>query len=310
MKSRAAQIVLCVLLAAASLHASEIEGQVRANGAVVIQGTVQLFRERVPMEDRFIGSNGRFEFRNLMPGSYSVRIRAEGFSEQEVAVTLITVKSREVVMVDMRPVDKATPKPGGVISVIEAQIPQAAKREFEKGAEERKRGQCAKAIPHLQKAVADFEQYADALNELGHCFRETNEFAKSEESFKKAIEYTSTIFPSMNLADLYESQKRFQEAEEVLRRSMVKFPSEGDLHFAVARVYFDQNRWKEAEEAGLEAHSKRHRLADVHLLLAKIYLRFEKHPAVVAQLQLYVAENPKGPTADLVRKNLAEMSKQ
>lgn len=307
----ALRLVLFVLVTGVPLAASDIEGQVRAGSDVVTRATVQLLRDRVPVEEHPIGSNGQFEFRNLNIGSYSVRVRAEGFLEEEVGVLLIRNNSRQVILIELRPLRPNTSSngPATAVSVADYQIPRAARREFQQGYEDRKRGQCAKAIPHLQKAIAAFERYGDAFNELGHCLRQAEDLGKAEESFKKAIEYSDTIYPSMNLADLYEAQKRFGDAHEVLRQSMLKHPAEGDLHFAMARVHFDQGRLKEAAEAGLEAHSRVHRAADVHILLAKIYLSLQNYPAVESQLRLYLDENPKGPLAGQVRKSLADLGK-
>lgn len=308
MKFGSIPIVCVFLLIATPLAASEIEGQVRTGPRVVTRGRVELFRDHLPLEDHLIGLNGRFEFRNLSIGAYSVRVHVEGFAEEEISVSVFRNNSRETVMIDLHPVRLAE-EPAGSISVTEYQIPRLAKREFQQGLEDRKRGQCAKAIPHLQKAVQAFGQYGDAFNELGHCFQNLKDFEKAEESFKKAIEYSDTVYPSINLADLYESRKRFDDARAVLHQSMLKYPAEGDLDFALAHLYFVQDRIQEAEEAGLRAHLKVHRLADVHLLLAKIYSRIKKYSDVLTQLRLYLTENPKGPTADLVRKNLAEIQK-
>ena len=111
----------------------------------------------------------------------------------------------------------------------------------------------------------------------------------------------------MNLADLYAGRERFAEARRVLEQSMAKYPTEGDLHFGMARIYFDQGQMVQAEAQALEAHSKIHRTADVHLLLSKIYLNLGRYPALLTQLETYLLENPTGPVADQVRKNLKDL---
>src|SRR5206468_3770086 len=120
----------------------------------------------------------------------------------------------------------------------------------------RKRGECAKAIPHFEKAIALYDKYGDAFNEMGNCFKQEGRFEEAEDSFEKAIERNTSIYPSMNLADLYATRKRFDDAHRVIRQALENHPSEGDLYFAMARVYFDQGRMQEAEAAGLNAHSK------------------------------------------------------
>ena len=300
--------ILFVLIGAVPLVSGDIEGRIRA-GSDLKRAVIQLLRERIVVEERLLGSDARFEFRDLNRGSYIVRIRADGYAEEEVAVDLLRRNSHEMVSIDLHPADIKSDGPAETISVTEYQIPRAAKRDYEAGLEDRKRGECKKALPRLQKAIAAFEKYGEAFNELGNCFIQMKEFGKAEEAFKKAVEYTSTIYPSMNLADLYASQKRFVDAQNVIRQSMVKHPTEGDLYFAMALIHFDQGQMKEAEEAGLQAHAKIHRMADVHLMLAKVYLSLKKYPALIGQLRLYLDENPRGPAADRIRSNLKEIER-
>jgi len=300
-------LICFLLITAAPLPASDIEGYVHTGSNAVTRATVQLLRERLPIEEHLITADGRFEFRNLILGSYSVRVRAEGFVEEEASVVLMRNTSREVVVIELRPLARAPDVQSRAVSVTEYQIPAAAKREFQQGYEERKRGRCAKAVPHFQKAIAVFDKYSDAFNELGHCLGETGNMGKAEESFKKAVEYSNTIYASISLTDLYQVQHRFSDAADVIRQAISKYPAEGDLYFAMARIHFDQGRLKEAAESGLEAHSRAHRGADVHILLAKIYLTLKDSPAVEAQLRLYLDENPKGPLADQVRRNLGTL---
>jgi len=170
---------------------------------------------------------------------------------------------------------------------------------------DRKAGNCDKAMPHLQKAIALAPKYGEAHNELGICLLKQNKLSEAEAAFRRATDLNATIYPSMNLADLYAKQKRFDEALRVLQKSMAANPTEGDLLFAVARIYFDQGDMRKAEFAGLEAHSRTHRTADVHLLLAKIYLSANNYPALTTQLETYLIENPTGPVPDEIRKTLA-----
>jgi tetratricopeptide (TPR) repeat protein len=291
--------------------ASEIEGRVRltGGGSLVKRATAQLLRNGVVVEERLVSSDGRFEFRSLPVGTYTVRVRAEGFLDEEISTDLRRNDFREVVSMELRPVARKPEGPALTVSAADFQIPRDAKRDFEQGLDDRKHGQCAKALPRFQKAISAFDRYGDAYNEMGYCLKELGRIADAENALKKAVEYTSTIYAPMNLADLYATQKRFADAAAVLQRSIERNPSQGDLYFAMARVHFDQGQMKEAEAAGIAAHQKIHRSADVHLLLAKVYLSRQNYAAVTDQLRLYLDENPKGDFADRVRKNLEEMTR-
>jgi tetratricopeptide (TPR) repeat protein len=283
--ARAIYLIIPVLFYCATpLVAGEIEGTVRAGirGNPVEHATVQLLKQHFVIAERRTFSDGRFNFLNLAIGTYVVRVRADDFKQQDIDLLLFLSTSREVLEVNLLPRETPPIVLGGTVSVNALQAPNNARNEYEKGLEEHRRGKCEKAVPRFEKAIALFEQYGDAHNELG-----------------------AGIYPSMNLSDLYASQKRYAEGLEILRKAIDQYPAEGDLYFGLAKVHFDQGQMREAVAEGLMAHGRTHRMADVHILLAKAYLNLGDRPAVTVQLRLYLEENPKGPLADQVRKNLA-----
>jgi tetratricopeptide (TPR) repeat protein len=308
MTRKAMNLVLCLMSAALPAYAADIEIMVRsASRIAIVSATAQLRRDTFILEEHLVGSNGRLEFRNLSQGTYSVRVRAEGFHDEEVPVLIVRNNSREVLRVELRPVEQPRPNRAGLTSVYDLQIPAAARREYDQGLKDRAgKDGCAKAAPRFQKAVSLYSEYADAHHELAKCFQESSRFDQAIDAFRDAIRYGSSIFPYIALADLYGARNRAADARQVLLEGVLKFPDEGDLRFALAQGYFEQGLLKEAEKEGLEAHSRFHRSADVHLLLAKIYLAGQAHSDVVTQLKLYLQENPKGSMADRVRQNLAE----
>jgi tetratricopeptide (TPR) repeat protein len=303
---------LALLVFALPAYAADVEIMVRAASApgTTLFATAQLRRDTFILEEHLVGSNGRVEFRGLSQGTYSVRVRAEGFQEEEVSVLIVRPNSREVIRMELRPLppDPAKPNRGSLTSVYDLQIPDSAKREFERGLKDRDdKDGCKKAAPRFEKAISLYAQYANAHHELGKCRVEAAQFDQAIDSFHDAIRYGNSIFPYISLSDVYLTRKRPEEARQILRDGIAKFPDEGDLRFALAKVYYDLNLPKDAEKSALEAHSRFHRAADVHLLLAKIYLAAKAHADVVTQLKLYLEENPKGPLADRVRQNLAEV---
>jgi len=175
---------------------------------------------------------------------------------------------------------------------------------------DRKRGDCEGAISHLQAAITVYAQYSKALDLLGSCFREAGNFEEAESSFKRAILCSETIYPYVNLSDLYSERRRFDEAQAILRQGLMKYPAEGDLHFSMALIYFDESKLEQTEKEGILAHSMAHRNADVHLLLSKVYLKLKRYPDLATQLETYLAENPKSPLADQVRKTLSDVRKK
>jgi tetratricopeptide (TPR) repeat protein len=306
MLQRGLGLIVLALLLPASLLAIDIDGEVRIGlrRGLAKPATVQLLRERQVVYEQYTDLNGRFEFRSVEPTRYVVRAIYDSLPEVEVVLDMLGNNSRYRVPITLKPAKEPAVGKTQVVSLDQLLIPNQARKEYEAGLKNRKAGDCSKAVQHLQKAVALAPGYGEAFNELGICRKNLGDTAGAEKAFLRAVELRATIYPSMNLADLYAVQKRFDDAGRVLEQAIAENPSEGDLLFALARIQFDRGDLNKAEELALHAHDRIHRTADVHLLLAKIYLATNKGPSLVAQLEAYLIENPAGAVADQVRRNL------
>ena len=310
-----APLLSCIILfatGATALLAADIDGEVRIGpqyGAAA-NARVQLLSSRFVVDERMLGTDGRFKFRNIPPGSYEIAVQLEGYVDQEVSVIVGRRSPREFVPITLQPAKSAAEGHGETISVAEYEIPKTAKHQYEEGLRDRNRGDCAGAISHLQAAIKIYERYSKALDLLGGCFKQIGNFENAEASFKRAMLYSDTIYPYMNLSDLYTERKRFEEAQTILREALMKYPAEGDLHFGMALIYFDQGKPEQAEQEGILAHSMVHRNADVHLLLSKVYLQSRRYPELEVQLESYLTENPESPVANQVRKTLSDLRKK
>jgi tetratricopeptide (TPR) repeat protein len=298
-----------LLLFSSSVFGADIEGEVRTGARTGLQRAafVQLLDGAIVVKETFTGLDGRFEFSGVPAKPYTIRVVYSGFSEHNVPVNPGNGNARTRVPITLKPAAAEALLSAEVVASDELNVPRAASREYEEGLQLRRKGDCAKALPHLQKAVSLYDRFGNAYDELGNCARQQGRLAEAETHFRKAIQHTSSISPSINLTNLLLSSKRFDDALEVIRAAIRFNPTDGDLFFALARVYSDQGKMREAEAAGLESHSRGHRLADVHLLLARIYLEARNYPALVTQLETYLIENPTGPAAAQARATLAQM---
>src|SRR5262245_36402549 len=148
---RALYCMLLLALGARTLLAADIDGEVRIapSSAVAVNAKVQLFNARFVVDERIVGTDGRFKFRNVTAGAYVVAVQLEGYVDEEVTLTVERRSPREFVPLTLRPAKSATEPHAETISVTSYQLPKAARREFEEGLRERKRGDCARAIRHL-----------------------------------------------------------------------------------------------------------------------------------------------------------------
>lgn len=283
------------------MQIASVDGQVRdaQNRKALAMVRVELLHAGVPSATEYTDPEGRFHFGNVFPGSYTISAAFAGYATR--GIDFDTTMSGPFEIDLTRTVDH--PQPGSsVISVREYMMPDAARKEFDQAQKDLKRQDCAKAIAHLEKGLRLVDQ-ADALNDLGNCYRRLGKLDSAETSFRRAVELSDSVYIALNLAEVYTAEKRFNEARTVLERATARTSVNGDAWYGIALTYFKEERFDEAEAAAQQAHTRPHRIADVHLLLAMIYAK--KGPGrVVGQLELYLDEAPDGPQSEHVRQML------
>jgi tetratricopeptide (TPR) repeat protein len=297
-----ALVLISIFIAAQKF---DIQGEVVTSNRIATPILVRLFKGTTQIQQLQADDRGRFKFRKVDPGSYTIHAECDGYYAQDVSVQVSD--STPPVSISLEPVHNDPAVTSSFNPFREFEIPRQAKKEFEEAMRDQKSPPCEKALPHLLKAVELYPRYGEAFTEMGRCYLLRNNPAAAEEAFKKAVQFTPEIYPSVNLASFYVNQGRLDEAEDLITRLIRKNQTQGDLYGALARIYFAKGRIRDAEVAGLEAHARGHQSADVHLILAKIYEDQHNRSALMTQLTTYLDESPRGEKADQVRKQLRDL---
>jgi tetratricopeptide (TPR) repeat protein len=286
-----------------------IDGQVRdaRTHMPIILAKVELSTLRTPVNLQLTGSDGRFRFVNIPEGTYSISVSYSGYQPAFVEVSaplsafpiMIDIVRRESSPTDLQP----------TISLREYLVPKSAQKEFDRARKEVTRRDCSTAIKHFENGLRVFDRDASAHNDLGNCYRQLGQLDRAEDSFLRAAALTDSVYVSLNLAEVFTAQKRFNEAEKVLLKAVEKGSNTGDVYYGLGLVYLQQERMDDAEGALLRADSYPHQIADVHLVLAEIYRRKEKPIDVFTQLERYLQEAPKGTYSQRVRQILKDRQK-
>ena len=290
---------LPVLALTQEVHSGSVDGRIRVGSGYAGAVQIQLQHIGVTVQEQF-SADGRFQFRDVPIGRYTLIIRAPGLDSESREISI--PDSNLLIEVGI----KARPPASPTTSVLDAQIPRTARLEYERGRDRMRHGDCAMALKHLAQAIRLFANYTDAHNAAGNCHVQLQQPALAEEAFRKAIALAASVFPAINLADVYITQGRLNEANDVLTRAVRRDPTQGDGYYALARLRFEENRLDEARELGRKAHDRRQHIADVHLLMAKIHQRQGNDGLISRELQRYVDESRPGPIRDLIRKMLAD----
>jgi tetratricopeptide (TPR) repeat protein len=263
--------------------------------------TVDVSGSHIPNNREYADRSGRFRFENVQPGRYVLSVESPGYDSAKVEIDVVLPQTPARIIVELVRTQKQPEERPQVVPLNQYTMPKTARKEFDSARKDANRNDCSKAVTHFERGLRLFGNDAEALNDLGICYRKLGDMDSAETAFKRAIALSDSIYTSLNLAELYASQKRFPEAEDVFTDAIRRSPKHGDVYYGLAALYFQQGLFEAAEAKALEASSLEHKIADVHLLLAKIYLRSNDQAAVVSQLEMYIKEEPKGPVSEKVK---------
>jgi tetratricopeptide repeat protein len=198
---------------------------------------------------------------------------------------------------------------GSAISVTSMLVPGNARKEFEKGDKEARNNKLQPAAEHLQKAVAEYDNYAAAWSELGRIYSATHENEKARQAFEKAIEVDPKyVSPYVSLATLQIQTEDYQSGLETAGKALDLNPGLEVAKFLQAVGNFKLDRLDDAQKSAEEAEKGPHQnLTQVHVLLADIFTQKKDYSSAAAQMRAYLKESPKGPFAAQMKKNLDQI---
>ena len=198
---------------------------------------------------------------------------------------------------------------GSAISVTSMLVPSHARKEFEQGDKDARSKKFQSAADHFQKAVAEYDAYAAAWNELGGVYAATHETEKARQAFEKAMAADPKYIPPyVNLADLQLQTQEYESAVDTAGKALALDPAIPVANYVQAVGNFKLNRLDEAEKSAQEVEKGPHQnLPQVYALLADIFLVKNDYPGAAAQMRAYLKTWPKGPFAPEMKKRLDQM---
>jgi tetratricopeptide (TPR) repeat protein len=262
-----------ILALALAAQISAIQGEVRdaQSHNVIPFARVTLSSARTTVDWRYADQNGRFYFAGLPDATYYVlSVDHPSYNSVELDGSSLLAALPALIRMELVPREKRIS--GSAVSASELSIPKNARKELDR-----------------------------ARNYVQH-----GRFDEAEKCYLKAASLSDAPEISVNFADLYSSQQRYQEAETLLVEAIRRHSNAGDLYHALATIYFAQGREDDAAELAQQAHARKHSIADVHLLLAKIQLSRQNFKGVAGELEIYLREAPFGPNSDRIRQDLAK----
>jgi tetratricopeptide (TPR) repeat protein len=253
----------------------------------------------------FLGrqTNQRYEIRIVLGADAEFRQEYE-FSAG--TPTFVSLNPRYIH--SMHPDSKAS---GLAISLISLSAPKNAQKELEKARELEHKQKLEEALPHLQKAVEAYPQYAEAFNDmglvhglLGHAPEAATYYAKAAEADPK---WTT---PYLNLGQVQLTTGQFDALLKTSQKVEELNPKLETAFYFSGMAFANTKKLEEAERDGLTADQ----LANgkdprVHLLLGVVFEARGKVKEAVERYQTYLKMNPGADNAAAVKANVDKLAR-
>ena len=197
------------------------------------------------------------------------------------------------------------------VSVKDAEIPDAAKKDFEKGLEEKKNGNLEVAEKQLRKAVEEYPKYAEAWLELGRTQTASKDAVGARQSFHQSIAADPNLLaPYQELTQLAARDQQWQEVadttDQMLKINSDKFP-EFWFFNCVAKFYLGNLDGAEHSARESLRTDVEHRIPKTEYVLGIILLKKQDYPGATEHLQKYLSLDPKGPDVADANQKLAQL---
>jgi tetratricopeptide (TPR) repeat protein len=171
-----------------------------------------------PIEQTYTDPSGNFMFQDVAPGTYYIRIKAEGF--EEFAQRLEVPVYNHDVAVFLRRKSQAPPASGDIhlgtrfqVDIRQLSIPKKAIRQYQKALHDNEEGNTSGAIRRLRDALSVAPNFIEA-----------------------AFHLAATLYETGNL----------QEAEKTLTGALAIAPKEPHLRLMLANVLVKEAKYEEA----------------------------------------------------------------
>ena len=325
-------ITLCHFVSLAQVQTSpttatvEINGQVRftegGRPAANVVVRLESYDGGGSITEAFTDRLGKFRFTALPPAMYSVRVRQPGYRDAQQNVDMTTTSSGLVMLQLVR--DASTTNNSTVVGSIDATVPAAAQKEFDKGVAALAEGGKEKTVfaaKCFEKAVTIHPPFVEARLKLGTAYMDLGEWAKAEQALLATIEAEPRAFNAFfALGEIYLRQNKLADAEKALAKGLVIEDQSYLGHLGLARVYWEKARvikdLAEAKPALEKAYEEVKRalnlnpqLAAAHLLKGNLLLRVSRAADAVLEFDEYLRLEPNGPFAPETRALVEKIKK-
>lgn len=261
----------------------------------------------------YTDNRGRFVIPNISDGTYTLEVDGDrNLFEPVTQEVRVTYGSHPGLVITLREKRTAVAKPASnVISAgeLDQQVPEQARKEFEKGAELSQQGKIQDAIKRFKSALAIFPNYLMARNNLGVQHLKLGQWSDAVEQFRLAIEINAkALNPRQNIAIALIEQRKYEEAIEHLNHALSIDSSSPVAHLYAGIASLGVEEIEQAERELLLALSLGgSEYANAHFYLALVHIKKGERDSAKRELTSYLDKMPQGEKVQRARQLLEKM---
>jgi tetratricopeptide (TPR) repeat protein len=203
-----------------------------------------------------------------------------------------------------------SPNGSRTVSVSEANVPESAKAEMQKGVEAFDRGDLDQARQKFEKAVSIYPRYARAYGNLGIIALKSKDRKAAREFFSKATHADDTYLPGyIGLARMEVQDKNYTGAESLLAKVLLLNPGMPEAVALLASAEYGNKEYEKALADAQRVHTmpEHQQFANAHLLAAQILEMQNREQEAIAEYKAFLSESPTSPQAPAVQKAIADL---
>lgn len=254
----------------------------------------------------YTNSAGVAEFSGLALGMYEVTV-SKGLVEVRDRADVRSM----IAVVSFRLEDSSNQEAGNnrTVSVAQYKVPGKARKEYHKASDAVNERKLDEALKYVDKALAIYPNYAEALTLRAILKMDKNELESAETDLDSAIKidpsYATAYFvfgANQNL------QSKFDEAIQSLERGITLDPSGWQGYFELGKAQVGKQNYPQALKYLNKAQALvRVEYSPIHLVKAHALLAMKDYPSAMDELQIFLDKSPGDPHSAQARKTLEQV---
>src|SRR5882762_1097175 len=223
-----------------------VKGEIQQEGGRASDNlTIELVENftHVPAGRQPVMQDGSFEFHNVRPGEYELRIN--GAYGDLIHKEIVSIHNEGVPLEVKLPQRRTTSPISGTISAaaLRRHVSAQAVREMVRSERKMRNGDIQSSIAHLKKAIRIQPDYMEAYNNLGTRYMALQDYERAIAQFREALRLDcDAVLAHTNLGLAMFILKDLPEAEAELRSAVRLDGSSAKAHYLLGLVLNLQRR--------------------------------------------------------------------